>query len=64
MKEKTIWLLWSELEPSNPNYWLGYPSGKAAYEANSDLRWVNFYGLLIRSYEAKRGTSGKIIGDE
>ena len=63
MKEKTVWLHWSKLDPSNANYWLGYPSGRAAFTYDADLNWVNFYGLLIRPYEAKRGTSGKIIGD-
>ena len=64
MKVRSKWLPLNESMKNNLGYWLGEITGKAAYEAYSDLRWLSFYGLEVRPYEARRSKCGKIIGDE
>ena len=64
MKEKTVWYEHTPAMAKDLDYWLGEITGKAAYEDYSDLRWLSFYGLEVRPYEARRSKCGKIIGDE
>lgn len=62
MKVRSKWLPLIGSMKNNLGYWLGDPSGKAAFHAGSDLRWVNFQDLEVGD-NVNLEEGSKILGD-